>query len=137
MGQFFVALKGIIVKDNRILVLKRSSREEVYVNLWDIPGGRMHFGEAPHSSLKREILEETGLAVEIKHPFKIWSFHADESTQIVGITLICRYIEGEVTLSHEHTEYRWILPQEFERLDADKNLKKEVAEFAADLLSSN
>lgn len=31
---------------------------------WDLPGGKMDFGEAPRKALEREIMEETGLKIK-------------------------------------------------------------------------
>lgn len=51
MSAFKVAFKAIIRKDNKILAIKRSTKEEVFEKLWDIPGGRMNFGEMPKEAL--------------------------------------------------------------------------------------
>ena len=125
-----VAFKAIIRKDDKILVIKRSAKEDVFEQLWDIPGGRMSFGEMPKEALTREIKEETGLTVNILNPFTVWSFMASEDTQVVGITMLADYVSGTVSLSEEHTEYKWIYPEEFEQLDAHKNLKKEILLYA-------
>ena len=130
MGAFKVAFKAIIKKDDKILVLKRSSKEDVFEQLWDIPGGRMVFGEMPIDALIREIKEETGLDVKISSPFTVWSFFASDDLQVIGITMLAEYVAGAVKLSEEHTEYRWINPEEFAQLDAHKNLKKEIALYA-------
>jgi len=130
MGTFKVAFKAIIKKDDKILVLKRSSKEDVFEQLWDIPGGRMFFGEMPEEALTREIKEETGLDVKISSPFTVWSFFASDDLQVIGITMLAEYVKGTVKLSEEHTEYRWINPEEFAQLDAHKNLKKEIALYA-------
>jgi 8-oxo-dGTP diphosphatase len=130
MTKFYVALKAIVVKNNELLAIKRSDAEEVYTNLWDIPGGRMNFGEDPQYCLKREVKEETGIDIDIVRPYNVWSFKPDERSQVVGITFECIYRRGDVTLSHEHSEYKWIDPDEFQHLDADDNLKKEIAKYS-------
>ncbi|MBR0213028.1 MAG: NUDIX domain-containing protein [Alphaproteobacteria bacterium] len=48
MAEFKVALKAIIHKDGKILVLKRSCEEDVFAELWDIPGGKIEYGEKNH-----------------------------------------------------------------------------------------
>lgn len=35
-----------------------------YRGKWDLPGGRIEFGESPRETLERELMEETGLKVE-------------------------------------------------------------------------
>ena len=130
MPSFKVAFKAIIRKNDKILVIKRSAKEEVFEKLWDIPGGRMNFGEMPTEALTREIREETGLTVNILNPFTVWSFMAQDDLQVIGITMLADYVSGEVVLSEEHTEYKWINPHEFANLDANGSLKKEIAKYA-------
>ena len=53
---------GILLKESKILLtLKRSGP---YEGLSDLPGGGIEYGETPEHTLKRELLEEVGTAVE-------------------------------------------------------------------------
>ncbi|MCL1902208.1 MAG: NUDIX domain-containing protein [Alphaproteobacteria bacterium] len=125
-----VAVKAIIQKDGKVLALKRSTRVGVVPGTWDIPGGRIDFGETPIDAIAREIMEETGLSVKIGTPWSTWTFMIDNSdVQVVGVTMLAEYIGGEIKLSDEHLEYRWIDPSEFEHLPTDKSLKAKIADF--------
>ena len=132
MAEFKVALKAIIQKDGKILVLKRSCKEDVFAELWDIPGGKIEYGEKTIDGIKREVFEETGLDVEIEfRPWSLWSFMTPaKERQTVGITLLAKYLGGEVKLSNEHTDYKWIYPSEFANMSADPSLKNEIAKYA-------
>ncbi len=56
---------GAIVTDGqgRLLMIKRG--HEPGAGLWSIPGGRIEPGETDAEALVREMLEETGLVVEV------------------------------------------------------------------------
>jgi 8-oxo-dGTP diphosphatase len=56
---------GAVVTDEqgRLLMIKRG--HEPGAGLWSIPGGRIEPGETDAEALIREMLEETGLAVEV------------------------------------------------------------------------
>ena len=56
---------GAVVTDgqDRLLMIKRG--HEPGAGLWSIPGGRIEPGETDAEALVREMLEETGLAVEV------------------------------------------------------------------------
>ena len=56
---------GAVVTDGqgRLLMIKRG--HEPGAGLWSIPGGRIEPGETDTEALVREMLEETGLVVEV------------------------------------------------------------------------
>lgn len=58
--QYFLAVKGIIRKDGKILVLKRSDKDDHKPGIWETVGGGMDKEESPQGALLREISEETG-----------------------------------------------------------------------------
>jgi len=129
-----VAVKGVILKDDRILVIKRSEREDCFANLWDIPGGKIEFGERLDDALKREIKEETSLDVDVLIPVAAWSFFRNRETYVVGITFLCRPVTNrlrsdEIKLGNEHVEYRWVSRSGIENLPMNENLKKELKLF--------
>ena len=55
--EIHLALKAIIEKDGKILIIKRSEKEDYFKGIWDLPGGKISFGEEPYESLKREVKE--------------------------------------------------------------------------------
>ncbi len=56
---------GAVIKDEqgRLLLIKRG--HEPGAGLWSLPGGRIEPGETDAEALVREMLEETGLTVEV------------------------------------------------------------------------
>jgi 8-oxo-dGTP diphosphatase len=127
VNEIYLALKAVIEKDGKILILKRSKEEDCFKEMWDIPGGGINFGEMPEEALKREVKEETGLEIEVIKPVRIWSFFKNNGrTQVVGVTLLCKYKGGEVKLSREHTKFRWISPEEIEKYNVHEGIKKDI-----------
>ena len=54
---------GAVVFDGagRLLLIRRG--HEPHAGLWSLPGGRVEAGETHEQAVRREVLEETGLAV--------------------------------------------------------------------------
>ena len=104
------AVKAMIVRNgHELLVIKKSDAEDVNPNTYDVPGGRLEYGETPIEGLKREVREEVGLEIEIVRPSRTWSFVKKEKDfQLVGVTFLCRYVAGEARLSDEHSACAWI-----------------------------
>ena len=57
--QVFISVAAVILKNKKTLLVKRN--REPYRNTWMFPGGFVEYGEHPLETLKKEILEETGL----------------------------------------------------------------------------
>ena len=55
-----VAIKGLVVREGKLLLLKES---EELGGEWELPGGGLDFGENIHQALRREVQEETSLTV--------------------------------------------------------------------------
>lgn len=104
-----VGVKALIEDDDgRILLLQRSQpfRGEDFLK-WDIPGGRINVGEELEPALRRELKEETSLALESI----VGIFHAqdilwDPKLHVVRITYRVK-AQGDIVLSDEHNEFRW------------------------------
>ena len=110
----FVGLKAVVMNDeDKVLLLKRSS-DNTKKDLWDIPGGRIDIGETLEDGLTREVKEETGLDItKIGMVLNLNTFlrDIDKNSQIVRVTFFCR-IQGNIQISNEHSEYRWINPKD-------------------------
>lgn len=53
---------GLIRHAGKVLLIKKGRGP--YNGMYDLPGGGIEFGETPLQTLRREFIEETGLAVE-------------------------------------------------------------------------
>lgn len=109
-----VAAKAIVVDpDGAVLIIRRSARSSTDPALWDLPGGKMDDRERLVDALAREVREETGLVIqpEDAEPFHVSHF-VKEPFWVTCVTFVCPAFTGQVALSHEHTEHRWVVPGE-------------------------
>lgn len=100
-------------KGGGILLLKRSNSSKHYPGLWQLPEGKIEGKETPAESMKRELEEEIGCTftpVTLKSICP-YSFNIDKINILIIRTLF--YIKGKpkIKLSHEHSEYKWVLPK--------------------------
>ena len=109
MKQFYVGLAGILEKDNKFLILKRSPEKDFEPNLWESVTGRLEADEEPSKGIIREIEEETGIKAEVIMPIDTGFFYrGSKEFPMVFIAFWCRYVKGKEQLSWEHTEFKWI-----------------------------
>ena len=112
----FVAVKALVLYQNRALIIKRSAYDPFGAGEYECPGGRLEFGEELEEALRREIMEETGLTVTVERLLYADSFVKNEKRHIVVLTWFCRAHGDEVTLSNEHTAYLWADKREMRAL---------------------
>ena len=58
-----VGVGAVVVDGNRVLLVKRG--QAPLKGEWSLPGGVVELGETLHAAVVREVLEETGLEVEV------------------------------------------------------------------------
>jgi 8-oxo-dGTP diphosphatase len=99
-----VAVGAYVFRDGRMLLLKRTNPPCVFAP----PGGKLDLNEDPLSGLHREVLEETGLTIEILGVANVW-FGSIENRKppLLGIDYLARSSSVEVKLSGEHSAFVW------------------------------
>lgn len=116
-----VGAAGVVFDEShqKILLTQRSDNHR-----WCLPGGHMDSGESAAETCIREVLEETGLNVEIVKLIGIYTSpdvaiqHGDgPMKQLVSMCFECRVLKGTPGLSNETTAVGWYAPEEIERLD--------------------
>jgi 8-oxo-dGTP pyrophosphatase MutT (NUDIX family) len=115
-------------KEGNYLVLLRSAVKYPDAGAqWEIVGGRIDPGSPLLENLKREVREETGLEIT-GIPKLIAGQDILKSTKhIVRLTYMGEG-SGDVVLSDEHTEFKWLPLEEIKKLDPIDGYLKEVLE---------
>ena len=118
-----IATSGFILNSNgKFLIVKRAQDDDILPGFWELPGGKLDFGEDPEDGALREIKEETGLDVVIEFLLKAVSYIIEETGKsehhYVEVSYLCHIKDThqEVTISHEHDDFRWI---KFEELPTE------------------
>lgn len=120
---FCVGQKAFIEKNGKVLVLFDP------VEGLDFPGGKIQEGEAINAnassltlSLKREVMEETGLDVNIFNPFAVWYHEFPKESRNYGkvvylVAFKAKYLSGDVKLSDEHNNFKWVDKSDYSIVD--------------------
>jgi 8-oxo-dGTP diphosphatase len=94
-----VAVGAVIFDGRRVLLVQRG--QEPLRGAWSLPGGAVEIGETLDAALAREVLEETGLSVEVGPVVDVLDrvqFDADGRVEYhyVIIDYMCRPFAGVV-----------------------------------------
>lgn len=104
---------GVVAADRegRIVLVRRG--ENPGRGLWGLPAGFMEIDETTEETAHRECREETGLTVELKELWGIWSyFHAIKRTSGVLVLYRADITGGELAAGSDSSEAVLFAPAE-------------------------
>jgi len=125
-----VAVSAGIFKDGKILLVRRN--REPARGVYTFPGGRVEFGEALTEAVTREVMEETGLTIEV---VGLAGYREALPPQTGGghyviLPFAARWISGEVNLNDELDDAKWLMPGQLGNLPTTDGLKQVIASVA-------
>ena len=108
-----LAVSALVVRDGRVLAMRRAAAKDAAAGLWETLSGRVEPGEEPLAAVRREIVEETGLEVEVEER-PLTAYLAERlGVPMVLIVYRARWRAGEVRRSDEHDDHAWLTADEF------------------------
>jgi mutator protein MutT len=105
---------GIVWDGARLLITRRHAGGH-QGGRWEFPGGKRHSGESLQDCLRRELLEEIGVEVEVGELWRALT-HLYPDRHVSIYFLFCRILRGE-PCELDVAGLRWIAPAELERLE--------------------
>jgi 8-oxo-dGTP diphosphatase len=101
-AQFRIGVFGVIIEGGKVLLGLRRD-----IDWWNLPGGGMELGETVDEALRREVLEETGLEVQVGRLVGVYS---KPQKQEVVLTFLCHIVGGALQETEEIRESRFFAP---------------------------
>jgi len=96
----------VVFKGDKVLLLRRSTKETSMHGMYELPGGKLEENETPKETAIVETQEEAGIRVSIN---KTLVPHTDDGMKKVYHGFTASVSEDvEPVLSEEHDEYKWI-----------------------------
>ncbi len=130
----YLAVSAAIMRDGKVLVVRRARKPAL--NLYTLPGGAVEAGETLLDAVKREVREETQLAIE---PVALAGHREVIARDAQGrverhFVILCfaaRWLAGAPVLNEELDDARWLAPTELSGLKTTEGLAEIVATAAA------
>ena len=115
-----VAASAVVCDDSDRILLQRRADS----GLWALPGGGMEMTDSLPGCAVREVKEETGLDIEITglvgtytDPRHVIAYSDGEVRRQFNVCFRARVTGGDLTISDESTELRFVTPAQIEGLD--------------------
>ena len=104
---------ALIKQENKVLATQRGYGE--WKDGWEFPGGKIEAGETPEEALRREILEELAVEVEVQSRLVTVGYDYPQF-HLTMHCYWCRLLKGEPTLL-EHEAARWLTRDQLDSVD--------------------
>ena len=137
----YVAVTGIIRKDGKYLICKRSPNEKVFPSKWCVPGGKIekkdfvndpkdtsnHWLDVFEKILKKEIKEETDLEIDNIGYVSNLAFVRPNGFSTIIISLFADHKSGEVKLNEDElVEHAWVNLEEAKNYNLIENIYEQI-----------
>ena len=116
----------IVDEKKRILIVKKSLREQIDAGMWVVPGGKVKTDENVIDALKREVKEETGLSIKSYKWIGEDVFKVDDKFFHAAHFLCKVKSTNKIKLEKNLLEYKWITKSQVSEFQVPRNIKKEI-----------
>ena len=104
-----IVVTGILKDNDKLLIVKRNSNDDLYPGAWEFPGGHVETGETLKEALKRELKEEIGFEGTINPIITHYTDEVKNNRHDIEIDFIVNVDNNiDVKLSSEHEDYKWV-----------------------------
>ena len=117
MSRTIAVVGAAIFNNQKCLAAQRSSSMSNPLK-WEFPGGKVELGETSEQALKREILEELGIHIEIDDWLAQGHGLNDRGDIIQLDVFAARHVSGQIQLS-EHLSAGWFDHKKLSSLEWD------------------
>lgn len=101
LSRHSVSVAGVVFDDNnRVLVIRRRDNGQ-----WQPPGGVLELGETFEEGVQREVLEETGVHVQVE---RLTGAYKNMKLGVVALVFRCTAVAGTPQATDESREVRWL-----------------------------
>ena len=101
----------MVIRDGDVLLVRRAYPPRA--GEWSLPGGRIELGESLVDAVRRELLEETGIEVEVGRVVEVFDrVHRDDNGRVryhfVIVDFLCRAVGGTLCAGDDASAARWV-----------------------------
>ena len=105
-----VGVGAVVIDGDRVLLVRRAN--EPLKGEWSLPGGAVELGESLREAIAREVLEETGLSVDVGPVVDVLDrIRLDDDRRVrfhyVLVDFVCRPASGALSCASDADEAVW------------------------------
>lgn len=142
-------MRALIKSDNKILLLRRANGRDSILGKYELPGGKLAYGEQPEDTLRRYLHEDAGLHIQTAELFDAVTYIDRDDRDIQYAVIVYEVVlasgHHDLRLSQNYDAYFWKIESEIqhENITDLTNLllgivhQEYVTDISANIVSNN
>lgn len=106
-----ISVRAIVKQDNKTLLVRRANGRDTILGKYELPGGKVAYGEQPEDSLRRYLHDDTGLHIDTAQLFDAVTYidrdDRDIQYAVIVYTVAAANVHRGVQLSQNYDRYEW------------------------------
>ena len=129
-----VGAGAVVHRGNKVILIRR--KHPPNERKWALPGGLVELGERVQDAAAREVLEETGLKIEVEGLLDVATdIHVDRGSKLeyhyVLVDYVAKPVSGRLRLNAESSGSGWFSAQELKKLEMSSATSKALKLYFA------
>lgn len=120
-----IAVRAIIRKDEKTLLLRRAAGRPSILGKYELPGGKLDYGEQPEDALGRYLKDDANLIIHTAQLFDVLTYidHDDRDIQYVFILYLVSVSPANIELSKNYDHFLWKKVQNIQQDELTESAK--------------
>ena len=114
-----ISVRAIVREDDKTLLLRRANGRQTILGQFELPGGKLAYGEQPEDALRRYLHDDAGLHIQTAQLFDAVTYidRDDRDMQYVVIVYMIGLADGHhaIQLSQNYDKYLWKTVRELQQ----------------------
>lgn len=104
-----ISVRAIISIDQKTLLLRRSKGRPSILGKYELPGGKLEYGEQPEDALARYLEQDAKVTIKTAQLMDVLTYidHDDRDLQYVFILYLVSLDHSKIELSGDYDKYIW------------------------------
>ncbi len=106
-----ISIRAIVKNEGKILLARRSNGRESILGLFELPGGRVNYGEQPEDALRRYMHEDLGIHINTAKIYDVVTYIDKDDRDIQYAVIVFEVVVAtghhDIKLGDNYDEYIW------------------------------
>jgi 8-oxo-dGTP diphosphatase len=123
----------------KVFLPKRAETKKFLPGKFELPGGHIEYGEDMIEGLKREMMEEFEMLINVGDPFAVFTYineiKGSHSIEVIYFATFAGPIENIKINPEDHSEFIWVSLEDIKNMDLKDDIEMQYIEKGLSLLN--